>query len=322
MKVNRRHFIAGAAAIAGHAAMPGLLLAEAPLYPLRRLPFHLAVINDEISDDLELACHLVAVEFGLKFIELRSFWGKNVIAITDAEIAEARKILAKYSLTVSDIASPLFKTAFPAGRAAQGKVDQFGADADYNQQSEVLEKCIHLARSFGTTRIRGFDYSRLADPKPYLPEIREHLRKASARMEKDGLIFMLENEQSCNTATGAEAAETLAAVQNTNFVLNWDPGNAAYMGERPYPDGYNLLPKNRIGHCHCKDVVRVPNGKPAWAAVGSGIVDWRGQIAALIQQKFSYTMSLETHWRGAGSAEASTRQSMAGLQKILGELGV
>ena len=39
-------------------------------------------------------------------------------------------------------------------------------------------------------------------------------------------------------------------------MLNWDPGNAAAAGEIPYPDGYNLLPKDRIGHCHCKDVVK------------------------------------------------------------------
>jgi hypothetical protein len=39
-----------------------------------------------------------------------------------------------------------------------------------------------------------------------------------------------------------------------------------------------------------------------------------------VRQKFSGTLSLETHWRGAGSAEASTRQSMAGLQKILAEV--
>jgi L-ribulose-5-phosphate 3-epimerase len=84
-------------------------------------------------------------------------------------------------------------------------------------------------------------------------------------------------------------------------------------------NGYNLLPKNRIGHCHCKNVLRGTDGTSAWAAVGAGIVDWRGQIAALINQGFHHTLSLEIHWRGAGTAEATTRQSMAGLQEILGE---
>jgi L-ribulose-5-phosphate 3-epimerase len=322
MHVNRRDFLAGTAAVAAFAAAPNLLRGQdvKPLYPTRKLPFHLAVINDEISDDLDHGCYIVASVFGLKYIELRSFWGKNVVDLNDEDVAKARKILAKYNLQVSDLASPLFKTDFPGGKAATAKVDQFGGKAaDFTKQNEVLEKCIHLARSFGTTRVRGFDYVRLADPKPFLPEIHEQLRKAAARMAKDNLIFLLENEQSCNTATGAEAARTLAAVQNENFMLNWDPGNAADIGEVPFPNGYALLPKNRIGHCHCKDVVRDAKGKPAWAAVGTGVVDWRGQIAALINQKFSNTLSLETHWRGAGTPEASTMASMAGLQEILGE---
>jgi L-ribulose-5-phosphate 3-epimerase len=103
-------------------------------------------------------------------------------------------------------------------------------------------------------------------------------------------------------------------------MLNWDPGNAAASGEIPYPNGYDLLPKNRIGHCHCKDEVRDANGKSEWAAVGSGTIDWKGQLQALVKQDFHYTLSLETHWRGAGTPEASTRASMAGLQKILAEI--
>jgi sugar phosphate isomerase/epimerase len=316
---SRRSFLAGSAALT---VTPAALRAQMtkPLYPERKLPFHVAVINDEIDADLDKACHLVAVEFGLHFIELRSIGGKNLVALNDQEIGDAKKILAKYSLRVSDIASPLFKVKLPGGRSTVAKVDSFGADDTYAKQGEVLERCVHLAKSFGTDRIRCFDFERLADPKPYLDEIREQLRKAATRMAKDDLILVLENEQSCNTATGAEAAATMAAVTNTNFMLNWDPGNAADMGEIPFPNGYNLLPKNRIGHCHCKDVVRDANGKPSWAPVGGGVIDWKGQIQALVKQGYRNTLSLETHWRGAGTPEASTRVSMAGLQKILGEV--
>ncbi len=82
---------------------------------------------------------------------------------------------------------------------------------------------------------------------------------------------MLENEAACNTATGAEAAKVLSAVTSPYFMLNWDPGNAAAAGETPFPDGYNLLPKNRIGHCHCKDAVKTPGKDEStdWAAMGT-----------------------------------------------------
>ena len=314
---NRRSFVAFSAAFA---ASPGLLRAQP--YPQRKLPFHLAVIEDEIDSDFEKACHIVAVEFGLKFIEVRSIGKKNIAEVNDDDIAEARRILAKYSLAVSDLASPLFKVTLPGAKVEPGtKVDTFGAPADtFAQQTEVLEKCIHTARSLSTTRIRCFDFLRLEDQKAARPEINEHLRKASTRLAKENMILLLENEQSCNTSTGAEAAQVLAEVTNPNFMLNWDPGNAAASGEVPFPYGYNLLPKGRIGHCHCKDELHNASGKSEWAAVGSGTIDWKGQLQALVKQRFSGTLSLETHWRGAGTPEASTRASMAGLQKILAEV--
>ena len=145
--------------------------------------------------------------------------------------------------------------------------------------------------------------------KPYREAINAKLQQAAERCAKDNLILLLENEMSCNTATGEESAAVLKAVPNQNFMLNWDPGNAAALGSTPYPDGYRLLPKERIGHCHCKDVVRKPDGKYDWAPVGGGIVDWVGQLQALKRDGFHYGLSLETHWRGGGHAGSSRRGS-------------
>ncbi len=125
--------------------------------------------------------------------------------------------------------------------------------------------------------------------KPYRAAIDAKLRLAAERCAKDKLILLLENEMACNTATGEESAAVLRAVPNQNFMLNWDPGNAAAIGNgTPYPDGYQLLPKDRIGHCHCKDVVRKADGKYDWAPVGGGIVDWVGQLQALQRNGFHY----------------------------------
>jgi L-ribulose-5-phosphate 3-epimerase len=150
----------------------------------------------------------------------------------------------------------------------------------------------------------------------------EQLRKAAEVCAKSKIILLLENEMACNTATGEEAAAVLKAISNPNFMLNWDPGNAAtFPDETPYPNGYELLPKNRIGHCHAKDVVRKPGGKYEWAPVGGGVVDWVGQLRAFKSAGYHYAVSLETHWRGAGTPEASTRVSMQGLKKALEKAG-
>jgi len=287
-------------------------------------PFRLAVINDEITQDFEKACQIVAGDFGLHWIELRSMWNKNVTELNAKEVEEARRILEGHKLGVTDIASPLFKTDWPgAPRSAQSETrDQFHADFDASAQEKLLERCISLCQSFHTDRIRCFDYWRLDDPKPYRAAINAKLQQAAERCARDKLILLLENEMSCNTATGAEAAEVLHAIPEQNFMLNWDPGNAAAIGTTPYPTGYQLLPKDRIGHCHCKDVVRKPDHKYDWAPVGGGMVDWTGQLQAFERDGFRYGLSLETHWRGAGTPEASTRASMDGLKKTLAKAGI
>src|SRR5271156_3648106 len=290
----------------------------------RMCPFRLAVINDEITQDFEKACAIVAGEFGLQWIELRSMWDKNVTALNANELEDARKILAEYKLRVTDIASPLFKTDWPgAPRSPLSETrDQFRADFDANAQDKLLEHCVSLAKFFGTDRIRCFDFWRLDDVKPYRVAINAKLQQAAERCAKDKLILLLENEMACNTATGEESAAVLAAIPDKNFMLNWDPGNAAALAATPYSDGYQKLPKDRIGHCHCKDVVLKPDHKYEWAPVGAGIVDWVGQLQALQRDGFHYGLSLETHWHGAGTPEASTRVSMDGLKKTLAKAGI
>jgi sugar phosphate isomerase/epimerase len=288
-----------------------------------KTPFRLAVINDEVNEDFDHACHVIAVDFGLEWIELRGMWGKNILDLDSKEVGEARHILEKYKLRVTDIASPLFKTDWPGAPLSPNSPshDQFGASFSFKQQDEVLERCIELTKAFSTNRVRCFDFWRLEDQIPYRKAINEKLREAADTCSKQNVILMLENEMACNTATGAEAANVLATIPNENFMLNWDPGNAAAAGEKPYPNGYDLLPKQRIGHCHCKDVIRKPGGKFDWAAVGTGVVDWVGQIKALVRQNYHSGLSMETHWRGAGTPEASTRQSFAGLLTALRKAG-
>ena len=292
--------------------------------PRWKSPFRVAVITDEISQDFDHACHVAAREFGMQWIEVRGLWNKNLMKLASAEIAEAQKIVTKYQLRVTDIGSPLFKVDWPGAPTSKysPKRDQFNADFTYDQQPEVLEKCIEVAKTFQTDRVRGFDFWRLEDQAPYRKAINAKLQDAAAQLGKHGIIFLLENEMSCNTATGAEAAKTLADVQSPNFLLNWDPGNAAARGEIAYPNGFELLPKNRIGHCHCKDVVLKSGGEGfEWMPVGKGIIDWVGQFQALKKAGYDLGVSLETHWHGAGTPEESSRQSWAGMKADLQKAG-
>jgi L-ribulose-5-phosphate 3-epimerase len=332
MEYTRRSVLAGLGMAALEAAMPPLATKSEVFSEMAPLateidtgtcPFRLAVINDEITQDFEKACQIVSRDFSLHWIELRAMWNKNVTELNAKELEDARKLLGEYKLQVTDIASPLFKTDWPgAPRSSQSESrDQFHASFDASAQDKLLDRCISLAKFFDTNRIRCFDFWRLDDQRPYRDAINAKLQQAAERCAKANIILLLENEMSCNTATGEEAAAVLKAIPDRNFMLNWDPGNAAAIGSTPYPTGYELLPKNRIGHCHCKDVVRRSDHKYDWAPVGGGIVDWVGQLQALQRDGYHNAVSLETHWRGAGTPEASTRTSMDGLRKTLTKAG-
>jgi len=287
-------------------------------------PFRIAVISDEIGQDFGRACEVAALEFGMEWVELRGMWNKNILNLDAKEIAEARRVLGKYKLRVTDIASPLFKVDWPGAPKSKysPKGGTFNADFTFDQQGEVLERSVRLAKAFQTERVRCFDFWRLDDPVPHRPAMNSKLQEAANAAAKQGIILILENEYACNTATGAEAAKTLSAVPSSAFMLNWDPGNAAARGETPYPDGYNLLPKNRIGHCHCKDIAKIADAsEPAWVAMGAGAIDWAGQFASLKRDGYRYAVSLETHWRGAATPEESTRQSWAGMKQQLQKAG-
>src|SRR5437870_4899225 len=115
----RREFLAGMAAMTVANAASHF----APSVP--GSPFRISVINDEISQDFGRACEVAAREFGMGWMELRGMWNKNIVSLDEKQVAEAQRILKKYELKVTDIASPLFKADWPG--APKSKVSENGS---------------------------------------------------------------------------------------------------------------------------------------------------------------------------------------------------
>lgn len=284
--------------------------------------FKLGVINDEISQDLEHSL-AVARELGLQHVELRAMWKKNLMDLNDDEKKEARRLLTKYEMKVTDIASPFMKVDAPGFPTKIGERDTFNARFGYKQQQEVLDRAIELARLFESDKIRVFSFWRVEKPAEIFDLIVSDLKRAVEKAKKSKITLVLENEHECNIATAAESVKLLAAIPDPFFGLNWDPGNAFAAGEKAFPDGYNLLPKNRILHMHVKDVKRDPKtGKSEWQAMGKGEIDYVGQFKALARDGYRHVLSLETHWRvPSKDAEESTRISMKGFKELLAKAG-
>src|SRR5690349_19700582 len=197
--MNRREFLAGFGGMALLPAIPSSL--------------KLGVINDEITQDLDHAL-AVARELGLQFVELRAMWNKNLIDLKEDEVKEARRLLTKYGLKVSDIASPFMKVDAPGFPTKEGQRDTFNARFGYKEQPFVLERAMELAKIFETDKIRVFSFWRIEKPEQVFDLVVADLRKALEKAKKQNVKLVLENEHDCNIATAAESVKLLAAIQD------------------------------------------------------------------------------------------------------------
>jgi sugar phosphate isomerase/epimerase len=62
-------------------------------------------------------------------------------------------------------------------------------------------------------------------------------------------------------------------------------------------------------------------GKIEWSPVDKGFIDWTAQFRALRQLGYHEAVDLETHWRGGGTPEESSRISWADMNQALKDSG-
>jgi L-ribulose-5-phosphate 3-epimerase len=257
----------------------------------------LAAITDEFAADLETALNAMQ-QLGFAEAELRLINGKNIVELTDGEIAAAREAVERRGMRVVSIASPLLKYVLPGGAEIDQRVqkDVFGASYTFDDHERLTRRVMDAAQALGARIIRVFSFWRTVEPRRCFPAIVDALRPLCDEAAARGLRIGLENEFACNIGTAEEAAAFLEMLPHPALGLIWDPANMAVLGGVPFPDGYSRLRVERLLHVHVKDCT-VDNFVPTWQPVGANI-DWNGQIAALLRDGYAGSFSLETHWRG------------------------
>jgi sugar phosphate isomerase/epimerase len=260
--------------------------------------FRIAAITDEFSPDLETAARAMA-SLGIAGAELRMVSGKNIVDMTDSEVDRAAATCRAHGLAIVSIASPVFKCVLPEAGEIDMRFQQdvFAAAHTMADQPRLARRALEIAGRAGARIVRVFSFWRTVQPEACLDRIAEALESLAELAAPVGVTIGIENEHACNLGTAAETARLLARVSHPNLQLIWDPANALVAGETPFPEGYAKLPANRIAHVHAKDC-RVAGHTPEWVELGTGSVDWTGQIAALDRDGYKGWISLETHWRG------------------------
>lgn len=310
--MNRRELIK-----AGGAAMVVSAVRELGAAEVNKLK--LGVIIDEISDDVEAALRFVQ-GYGLRWVEVRKVWGEFITESNDATVRKLRDLLKKYKMSAGMLCSAHLKTTYPGSDPLPIDRDQFQLfNLSYKDQPALLERSIGRAKDIGAPYVRIFSFWRTKEPAKLFDNIAEDLTKAAEMAARMKMKLALENEHSTNIASGAETGQIMQRVDHPAIGVNFDPGNAFVIGDRPYPDGYSKLPKKRLWHTHVKDAVRDPKTrKHTWKPIGKGEIDYPGYLRALLKDGFDQMISLETHYvHPTGNKELASKESLEGLMDVL-----
>jgi L-ribulose-5-phosphate 3-epimerase len=305
---RRRALLQASSAVTAFAAGP--LARALPLEKIR-----LGVTTDEIDEDLPTAIKFLK-EFGLRYAEIRSVWGKYNTVQPVEKIREARAMLDEQGMRTSVLGTPFFKVPLPPD-TAEGRQT---LDAQWRLLDAAMERAAILGTD--TLRIFAFTYSGDKAPDGAHQRIQTLLAEAGRRARTHKMRLAIENVGSSYISTGAEAASVLKGLPDRTVGLVWDPNNAGASGEKaPFPEGFGLLDKSRIMHVHLRDYKHdAATGKVVWCAVGDGEFDNLGQIRALLKGGYKGTFTLETHYKAPQGKAFATRTSLTALLKVIADV--
>ncbi len=251
----------------------------------------LCAFTDEISPDFEEAVRICADE-GIRDVEVRSVWGKNVATLSDEDVSRMRDILGSHGVRVACLGSPFGKCELAGG--------------EYAQHLRMFERLVDLAHAFDARLIRMFAFwvpgrartpGQPVDLVAKLPQIAELLRGPAEQARQEGLLLSLENEEATYVGTCREARLLHDAIASPGLGICWDAVNGWNAGEAIFPDGYEEI-RGVVNHVHVRDARADPSDPSRYAEaarLGDGVVDWREALRRLRADGFDGCLSLETH---------------------------
>jgi L-ribulose-5-phosphate 3-epimerase len=306
--MNRRQFIAAAA------AGTGLLASKDRKNAIGRN--RISAISDEIAVSPAEAIAF-ARKFGMEWLELRDVPGSKqpYFYMSQQELQPAAKEFADHGIRISFLNTSLLKFGMPGTelKARRGKETpdaqarrEARQQVEFDKRIENLRKCIDAAHALGTDRVRVFTFLRVDEPEKLFPRIAEVLDPMCKIAQQEGVRLLIENEPSCNAGSCAELAAMLKVLPSKVLGANWDALNGISL-EKPYPDGYNVLPKDKIWNAQIKgkSILDTPQH-----------LDWVNIIRSMEQDGYAGEIGLETHYFDGTNIEKS-HLSMAEIMKLV-----
>ncbi len=229
-------------------------------------PDRIAIVTDELSDDLPQAVQL-ATKLAIRNVEVRGFAGGRVPHFPQDQLIEAARIIRDSGLSVVGISPALGKDKPPV--------------------ADAIFPAIECARLFDAPSITVFGIPRsIVDPDE-IAHATQTLRGWAEAGRQAGIRLAVENSASCH-ADRSTATFALAAA--TQMRVIWDPANAAGAGEVVAPS----LTSDQIAQI---ERVHVKGYQPGEGIVlaDQGVIDWRLHIRCLLRDGFDGLFTIEPH---------------------------
>jgi sugar phosphate isomerase/epimerase len=280
---------------------------------MRHPDLTICLITDEVSPSLDEGLAF-AREEGIGTIDLRVIDGRNVLALSRGELADAARRVRAAGLSVSCICTPLLKWSPPA-KTARTEGDQFGFELGDRTPRDVYAQAFAAAETLGSRNLRVFSY--LAYDAYCVDDLREPIDDLLALAEKFDMKVHVENEGVCNIAGFAELEALMTAYRHPRLRALPDIANAYRKSMPPSAaDLARLLPFTDI--LHIKDYA---NAARRFVAVGEGDIPIKTLLAAALPtHEAPLTLTIETH--ASSEPVATTRRSVNGLRRMVEGIGL
>ena len=241
---------------------------------------------DEISNDFTEQCK-VASGLGLRYVEVRSAWGTNILDLDSSQLGTLRETLAEYELQVSSIGSPI------------GKI--FIDDA-FPPHLERMRHAVDVAHNLEAPYIRIFSFFIPAgtDPDSRRDEVLTRMSALADVAAGSNVTLVHENEKEIYGDIPRRCLDIVTSVSAPQLQLAWDSANFVQVGVRPFTEGYAML-RPHVSYIQIKDAL-LADGSVVVAGAGDG--ELAETIRALHDDGFDGFFSLEPHLGDTSSSGA------------------
>ncbi len=272
-----------------------------------------SAISDEVAKSPAEAIAFCK-QYGMQFLELRAVPGGRMSyeAMPEDQLRQAAQEFRAAGVRISFLDASLLKHSLPGTEPArrfpeptEARARRIKRDGEaFERRMEYLLRAFKAAKILGADKVRIFTFTRVADPNALLPRVAKIFEPMVQAAKKEKIQLLVENEASCNVATSAELAEMMNLLPSKWLGINWDPQNGLSYKEVPFPDGYRLLPKKRIGNVHIKGRGLLPEF--------STRLDWPAIFDTMLADGYKGPFGLETHIFG----EEQVRRSHECMKEI------